>query len=504
VTDLSLTERASAELSVDALIVGSVAGPEGVVLAAGHGLPRRAAARVVDGLHALRAKAAVDEVLTVTAVPNVAAPLVVVTGLARGTSRSTAFEPTVLRRAAGAAVRAAEGCSKLAIALPAGDASRVGAVAEGAALGAYTFQRISTSTGTKPTPVAVTVVCAGARSRALRSAVARARILAQATNYARDLVNTPPNKLYPQSFVDSVRHRAAKSPGQLVVTVLDETSLADGGFGGILGVGQASAYPPRLVTLSYAPAKAAASIALVGKGITFDSGGLNIKPTASMLTMKSDMAGAAAVAGAVLAVAELGLPVAVRGYLCLAENMPGGAAQRPGDVVTMRNGTTVEILDTDAEGRMVLADGICLASEQVPDAVVDIATLTGTQVVALGTRVAGIMANDDAFRDRVCAAAESAGEAAWPMPLPEDLRKGLDSPVADLAHKADRNGGMLTAGLFLREFVGQTPSGGLLPWAHIDMAGPSFNAKSPYGYTPKGGTGYGVSTLLTLVEGFAG
>jgi leucyl aminopeptidase len=296
-----------------------------------------------------------------------------------------------------------------------------------------------------------------------------------------------------------VKARSSAGKGKVTVKVLDEKALEKGGFGGIVGVGQGSVRPPRIVTLTWAPAKASHSVALVGKGITFDSGGLCIKPPASMLSMKSDMAGAAAVAATVFAAAELGLPVAVTGYLCLAENMPSGSAQRPGDVVTMRNGTTVEVIDTDAEGRMVLGDGICLAGEAAPDAIVDIATLTGAQMVALGARVAGIMANDDAFRDRVRAAADTAGEAAWPMPLPEDLRPQLESSVADLSHKGERWGGMLTAGLFLGEFVTEGT-----PWAHVDIAGPSFNEGSPWGYTPKGATGFGVGTLLSLVEGYAG
>ena len=222
-------------------------------------------------------------------------------------------------------------------------------------------------------------------------------------------------------------------------------------------------------------------MALVGKGITFDSGGLNIKPSAGMVTMKCDMAGAAAVAATVLAAAELGLPVAVTGYLCLAENMPSGTAQRPSDVVVMRNGTSVEILDTDAEGRMVLGDGLCLASEKHPDWVVDIATLTGAQVVALGTDIAGVMANDDAFRARVVDAAGAAGEGAWPMPLPVELRAKLDTPTADIAHKGDRDGGMLTAGLFLKEFVGEG-----IPWAHVDIAGPGVQRQGPQGSPPQG------------------
>lgn len=503
-TSLNLTERPPAELAVDALVVGAMSREDSAVLATGHGLPPRAADHLAESLRALRAKGVLDEVTKVAAVPGVAAPMVLVTGLGPATGRTTSVEASTLRRAAGAAARAAHGCPKVALALPAGDARQVGAVAEGAALGSYAFEPIGRSSPATTGPAALTVVARGTRTRAMQAAGRRARALAGATAYTRDLVNTPPNLLTPESFVQSVRSRAADAPGPLEVDVLDEAALADGGYGGIVGVGQGSANPPRLVTMSYRPTGPSATIALVGKGITFDSGGLCLKPAASMIEMKCDMGGAAAVAGAVLAAAELGLPVAVVGYLCLAENMPGGAAQRPGDVVTMRNGTTVEILDTDAEGRMVLADGLCLASESRPDAIVDIATLTGAQLVALGPRVAGIMANDEAFRDRVCAAAEAAGEAAWPMPLPEDLRKGLDTSVADLAHKADRNGGMLTAGLFLREFVGSGPDGGSIPWAHVDIAGPSYNSKDAYGFVPKGATGYGVSTLLTLVEGFAG
>ena len=249
--------------------------------------------------------------------------------------------------------------------------------------------------------------------------------------------------------------------------------------------------------LNYTPARPKATIALVGKGITFDSGGLCIKPAASMLTMKSDMAGAAAVAATVLAIAELGLPVAVTAYLGLAENMPSSTAQRPSDVVTMRGGKTVEILNTDAEGRMVLGDCIALASETSPDAIVDVATLTGAQVVALAN-TAAVMGNDDDFRTRVIEAAAAAGEAMWPMPLPKELRPALDSINADLAHKGGTEGGMLTAGIFLGEFVGEG-----IPWSHIDIAGPSFNDKAANGYEPKGGTGFAVRTLISLVESYA-
>ena len=504
-TTVSVSDRPAHDLKADALVLGTVAGERSAALAAGHGLPREAESHLAAQLAALHATGKAEEVVTVAAVPGVAAGRVVLTGLGSAAD-GTAFGDEVLRRAAGAAVRSLKNAAKVVVALPAEGVAGVAAVAEGAALGAYRYAGVrgpkKDAKGAKAGGDAVstvTVVTSDAKVKAVKAAATRAAVLADAKAYARDLVNTPPNLLFPQSFADSVKARSSAGKAKVIVKVLDEKALEKGGFGGIVGVGQGSVRPPRIVTLTWAPAKASHSVALVGKGITFDSGGLCIKPPASMLSMKSDMAGAAAVAATVFAAAELGLPVAVTGYLCLAENMPSGSAQRPGDVVTMRNGTTVEVIDTDAEGRMVLGDGICLAGESAPDAIVDIATLTGAQMVALGARVAGIMANDDAFRDRVRAAADTAGEAAWPMPLPEDLRPQLESSVADLSHKGERWGGMLTAGLFLGEFVTEGT-----PWAHVDIAGPSFNEGSPWGYTPKGATGFGVGTLLSLVEGYAG
>jgi leucyl aminopeptidase len=236
-----------------------------------------------------------------------------------------------------------------------------------------------------------------------------------------------------------------------------------------------------------------------GKGITFDSGGLSLKPGKAMETMKSDMGGAAAVLAALQAIAALGPRVNVIGYLPLAENMPGGAAQRPSDVITIYGGKTVEVLNTDAEGRLVLADVLARAGTDNPDLVIDVATLTGAQVVALGRRICGVMANDDAVRDGVVAAARRAGEAAWPMPLPDDLREGLDSTVADIANvAAQRDGGMLVAGLFLREFIQNG-----IRWAHVDIAGPSFHEGQPYGYIGKGGTGAATRTLVQVATDVA-
>jgi leucyl aminopeptidase len=317
------------------------------------------------------------------------------------------------------------------------------------------------------------------------------------------MVNCPPVDLYPAAFADAARQQAG---GLAVkVTVLDEKQLAKDGYGGILGVGQGSVRPPRLVKVAYTPRGAKRHVALVGKGITFDSGGLSIKPAQGMETMKLDMAGAAAVLHTVLAAARLQLPVRVTGWLALAENMPSGTAQRPSDVLTTYGGRTVEVLNTDAEGRLVLADALVAAGEEKPDAIVDVATLTGAQMVALGNRVSAIMGSDDDLVQRVHAAAERAGEQFWPMPLPEELRASLDSQVADIANMGERYGGMLVAGLFLREFIARVDGedGERIPWAHLDIAGPAFNEGGPHGYTGKGGTGVAVRTLVTLLEDVA-
>jgi len=249
------------------------------------------------------------------------------------------------------------------------------------------------------------------------------------------------------------------------------------------------------VRIAYRHPKAKRTIALVGKGITFDSGGLSLKPAASMEWMKADMAGAAAVVAALSAIARLKLPINVTGWVPTAENMPSGSAIRPGDVLTMYGGKRVEVLNTDAEGRLILGDAIARASEEAPDLIVDTATLTGAQLVALGVRTAGVMANDDDLRSRVCDAAARAGELVWPMPLPAELRKSIDSDVADIVNTGDRYGGMLVAGMFLKEFVGEG-----IPWAHIDIAGPSFNTNTPHGYTPKGATGVAVRTLVQFAS----
>ncbi|MBV9095625.1 MAG: leucyl aminopeptidase [Streptosporangiaceae bacterium] len=378
----------------------------------------------------------------------------------------------------------------VALALPAGQPDEAEAVALGALLGGYAFRRYRT---TGNTPADVTYIVHTAHC----TAVGRARSLAEAITLVRDLVNTSPSDMVPADLA-TVAEQVAAAHG-LGIQVLDENNLAKDGYGGILAVGMGSAHPPRLVRLEYTHPAAAGTVVFAGKGITFDSGGLSLKPSKAMETMKADMGGAAAVLGALQAIAVLGPAVNVIGYLPLAENMPGGGAQRPSDVITSYGGKTVEVLNTDAEGRLILADALARSAADAPSLLVDVATLTGAQSVALGTRTAGVMASDDSLAAQVVDAAGRAGEAMWPMPLPEDLRKGLESAVADIANVApDRSGGMLVAGLFLREFV---PAG--VRWAHLDIAGPGYNDGPAYGYITKGGTGAAVRTLVQLAEDVA-
>ncbi|MGN6687140.1 MAG: leucyl aminopeptidase [Actinomycetales bacterium] len=517
----SLTLAAAVPARVDALVVGVTpsgsAGAAGPAGKAGRG--RRGAAASTTGVSLAPGAEAVDALVDgrlaqlVTALGGTGAAGEVVRGPVAGQGTSAAVIVAVglgtadaataatgaaleaLRRAAGEATRALAGQARVALALPASSAEQVAAVAEGALLGAYTFTQFRGLTGEqqKNPPEAVTVVTELARDKAAKAAAERAQVLTDAVSLTRNLINTPPSHLHPKEMAEAANAAAADLPVE--VTVLDERALKRGGYGGLIGVGQGSTNPPRLIKLAYTPRNAKAHLAFVGKGITFDSGGLSLKPPASMETMKSDMSGAAAVIAAVTAIARLGLPVRVTGYAACAENMPSGSAMRPSDVITIRGGRTVEVLNTDAEGRLVLADALVDAANEQPDAIVDVATLTGAQVVALGSRTSAVMANHDGFRDQVRQAAERAGEAFWPMPLPDELRKSLDSQVADIANMGDRFGGMLVAGLFLREFV---PSE--IPWAHLDIAGPAFNEGSAYGYTPKGGTGHAVRTLVALAE----
>jgi leucyl aminopeptidase len=502
VTALTLSTAAAPGLRADAIVIGvakgSVSKAGGLVVAPG----AEAVDKAYDGslagvLETLGASGAEGEVTKLPAPSGFKTPLVVAVGLGQEPEKDASFDSEALRRAAGAAARVLTGAKKAAFALPLADAADAGAIAEGALLGAYSFDAYKENAKDPKNgkaPLAEVVLLGGKpRDKAYKAAVERALAVTEELNRARDLVNTPPNDLYPEAFA-AVAQAAAKEHG-LKVQVLDEKALLKGGYGGILGVGGGSAAAPRLVKLTYTSSKAKKHLALVGKGITYDSGGISLKPAGHNETMKCDMSGAAAVFAAIVAVARLGLEVNVTAWLALAENMPSGSAVRPGDVLRMYSGKTVEVLNTDAEGRLVLADALWAASAEKPDAIVDVATLTGAMMLALGNRTFGIMANDDAFRSAVYEAAAEVGEPSWPMPLPEHLRKGMDSPTADIANMGERMGGGLVAGLFLREFVGEG-----ITWAHLDIAGPAFNEGGPFGYTPKGGTGTAVRTLVRLAE----
>jgi leucyl aminopeptidase len=498
VTALTLSTSAAPNLRADAIVIGVAKAAKGPVVAPG----AEAVDKAYDGklagvLETLGASGAEGEVTKLPAPAGFKTPLLVAVGLGAAPEKDGEYDPEALRRAAGAAARALTGTKKAGFALPLADSGDAGAIGEGALLGAYSFDAYKEngrSAKNGRAPLAEVILLGGKpRDKAQKAAVERAVAVAEELNRARDLINTPPNDLDPEAFA-AVAQTAGKEHG-LKVQVLDEKALAKGGYGGILGVGAGSAAAPRLVKLSYTSAKAKKHLALVGKGITYDSGGISLKPAGHNETMKCDMSGAAAVFAAVVAVARLGLEVNVTAWLALAENMPSGSATRPGDVLRMYSGKTVEVLNTDAEGRLVLADALWAASQEKPDAIVDVATLTGAMVLALGNRTFGVMANDDAFRSAVVEAAEEVGEESWPMPLPEHLRKGMDSPVADIANMGERMGGGLVAGLFLREFVGEG-----ITWAHLDIAGPAFNEAAPFGYTPKGGTGTAVRTLVRLAE----
>ena len=502
-TSLSVSSSSAASLKVDALVVGVAKGPRGLVVVPGSDSVVSALGKgLLPALTGLGATGAAEEVTRLATLGATTAPVVVAVGLGPVAGKGESYDPEVLRRATGAAVRALAGSRKVAVTLGAcgGDvALAVRAVAEGALLGAYAFDRYRTTDGdTRRAPVAdVVLVVPDAKDRALKAVVQRAEVVARAVHLARDLVNTPPSDLHPAELAEVASTRAGAVG--VDVEVLDGKALVKGGFGGIIGVGQGSANGPRLVHLSYRGGKGSSTkVALVGKGITFDSGGLSLKPAASMEEMKSDMGGAAAVIATVAAVAELGLAVDLEAWVPMAENMPSGAAIRPSDVLTFRNGKTVEVNNTDAEGRLILADAIARACEDGPDVVIDVATLTGAQLVALGARTTGVMSNDDALRTSVVEAAGRAGEPSWPMPLPADLRKGLDSEIADLVNTGPREGGMLTAGLFLQEFVTEG-----VRWAHLDIAGPAWNSSEAYGYTPHGGTGAAVRTFVQLLEDLA-
>ncbi len=494
-TSLSLASGNPISVKADAVVIGIGRGPKGLVLTPGaKGVADHLGKGLLSALTALGATGKPEEVTALSTLGAKGPAVVVAVGL--GDAQTADHE--TLRRAIGSAVRSLAGTKTVAIALS--DPSQVRAAAEGAVLGAYRFTAYrTTSEADHKTPVrSVVLVLPGSVDKTAKAALKRAEIVASAVCLTRDLVNTPPSDLHPVELAEVARTECGKAG--VTVEILDEKALKKGGYGGILGVGQGSAAPPRLVHLSYKGGRGSKTkVALVGKGITFDSGGISIKPAAGMEEMKMDMGGAAAVLATMRAVAQLKLSVDVKAWIPMAENMPSGDAIRPSDVLTMKNGLRVEVNNTDAEGRLVLADAISRACEDSPDVLMDVATLTGAQLVALGARTTAVMSNDDGLRADIAGAAGRAGEPSWEMPLPADLRKGLESEIADLVNTGPREGGMLTAGLFLKEFVTEG-----VKWAHLDIAGPAYNSGAAYGYTPHGGTGAAVRTFVQVLEDLAG
>lgn len=416
-----------------------------------------------------------------------------------GLGASDKLDRAKLRQVAATFARSVAKHERIAIVAPTqiGDIDTTDAVrviAEAARLGLYRFDRYKSEVKL-PTTYNVTIVVESA-TQLLKDQVNRGNVTAKAVTFARDLVNEPGGVLTPREFVARATERAEAAG--LSVEVLDEKGIAKERLGGLLAVNQGSNEPPRLLKLRYSPAGKGKTqrppLALVGKGITFDSGGLSLKPAEAMMEMKCDMAGAAAVVATMCAIAELNIPMDVVSFTPLTDNMVNGGAQRPGDIYTSRSGKSIEVLNTDAEGRLVLAEALTLASEEEPAAIIDLATLTGACMVALGAKIAGLLSNDDELVDQIKVAAKRSGEQVWQLPLADEYRSQLDSPIADLKNIGTRFGGTITAALFLSEFVGED-----IPWAHLDIAGPAFQSDAS-GDNAAGATGYGVRTLIDLIE----
>jgi leucyl aminopeptidase len=413
------------------------------------------------------------------------------TVVALGFGEAEKVTPEMFRRAGAALAKAARRATDVAVVLGSTGVEPVvaaRAMAEGIGLAAYSFTAYKSEA--KASQIErVTVV--GARQAALD----RAAVVVEAVCFARDLVNEPAGAMTPSRLAERAVEMAERTG--LGVRVLDQAQIRKERMGAFLGVAQGSEEPPRFIELTYEPAgRARGHVALVGKGITFDSGGLSIKTADGMTTMKTDMGGGAAVIAAMSTLQALRVRTRVTAYVPATENMPSGRAIKPGDVLRARNGKTIEVLNTDAEGRLVLADALTMAVEAGPDAIVDVATLTGAQVVALGKKVAALMGNHDGLVDQVRAAADRVGEPVWPLPLPDDYRAQIDSEIADMKNiGAAGQAGALIGGLFLKEFVGG------VPWAHLDIAGPA-RADCDEDYLVRGGTGFGVRTLVELVDGF--
>ncbi|MGH8907194.1 MAG: leucyl aminopeptidase [Egibacteraceae bacterium] len=493
------TQESPTTVTADVLALFAAKGEDGAVL--GRDAAPIAEALGVDlarELAGIRYEADLGKAARVPTRGKAAAPLLLVVGLGKPDEPCGPAE--ALRRAAGACARHATRGATVAIVVPGdlveglSDVDRGRIVTEGAGLGAYAFTAYRSKSTDLPCVERVLLLPGvGVAAGDVEQGSLHGEALVKATSLARDLINTPPAHKRPPALAERFAQIAGKAG--IEVKIYDEHELAKGGFGGILGVGQGSSAPPRLVELRYSPEGADGHVVLVGKGITFDSGGLSLKPSTAMNTMKSDMSGAAAVVAAMSALPGLGARFKVTGLVALAENMPSGTAIRVSDVLTHRGGKTVEVMNTDAEGRLVLADALAYGAEMAPDAMIDLATLTGAQVVALGTKISGLMGTDEALIDALRTAADAAGESVWPLPLHVEYADQLRSEVADLKNIGKPGqAGAIIAGLFLKEFVGT------VPWAHLDIAGPAFTEEGDGFYTAKGGTGVMVRTLIQYLR----
>lgn len=494
-TTYTLRRGAPDRTRTDLVVIGVATGKGGALVAAPGAEPVAAAygRKFTPLLVSMGFRGSFGEVVKVPTNGTLNAAQLLVVGLGPREDLTT----ETVRRAAGVAARNLGNAASVALALPASDAAHVRAVSDGFRSGLYRFDAYKSSAGKarKGGSVAdVIVLSEVARQGEVAAALRTSGVVGELTDRARDWVNTPSNDLVPRAFADEIERATAGT--QVAFERLDADELARLGCGGILGVGSGSTSPPCLVKLSWRPDEAVAAVALVGKGITYDSGGLTIKPGASMTTQKLDMAGAADAVVATLAAAALELPVAVTAYLPLAENMISGSAMRPGDVLTTLSGKTVEVMNTDAEGRLVLADALTMAVRDDPDVVVNVATLTGPCVVALGDRIAGLFGDDEtvaAFEE----AAAATGELFWHLPIPDEQRTTVrtESRIADLLqHDWVRWGSALYAAAFLEQFVEGRP------WVHLDIAGPAYNKGGAWGHVPNGGTGFSVATLVEFLE----
>ncbi|MCK2199388.1 leucyl aminopeptidase [Corynebacterium callunae] len=483
--ELSLDKKLPKD--IDALVLAVFAGEDSLELSGGELLDfifnTEQQAEILRQLEAVDATGKKSEITRIPGVTGVG-PVIAV-----GLGKAEELDDETLRRATGTAARSLKGLATVATTI--GDLGLEAAVV-GFGLGSYSYTglRKAKDDAKEEKPTTIHFI---STNKADKDVFVAAQIIVESVVLARDLVNTPSSHLYPESYSVIAANEAAKFG--LSTEILDEKQLEEQGFGGILAVGNGSSRKPRLLKVEWKPRKATTSVALVGKGITFDTGGISLKPGASMENMVSDMGGSATMLATIIGAARLNLPLKVTAYLPMAENMPSGEAFRPGDVITHFGGLTSEILNTDAEGRLILADAIAYASEEKPDYLLDTATLTGAQLVALGLRTSGVM-GDAQFRDTIAETGRGVGEPAWAMPIPEELDEEVKSPVADIRNTTNsRFAGMCAAARYLQEFVGEGIS-----WAHVDIAGPAYNTAGAYGYTPKRATGQPVRTFIQVLK----